>query len=180
VDADTKVDQDSPKHGDISPINGSISNLADDGKASTTKAPRKVEPTSEILPNFSRVTPAQLAHITFPADGRYQPVRAVTTKSVPAKNGKISAAAPPTAGLGLASEKYAGGGGILILTDLRPDEEAEFIDLNPPPPAETAQVAVPNGHAPAGPPATGRNIVLDESVPEAEVPEPFEVRRQFL
>jgi 26S proteasome regulatory subunit N2 len=169
----------SPKHGDISPINGSISNLADDGKPSTSK--RKSEPTSEIVPNFSRVTPAQLAHITFPVDGRYQPVRAVSTRPTTPRNAKSAgpATASTATSLGLASEKYAGGGGILILTDLRPEEEAEYIELNPAPPAPVAELphdAVPNGHAVAGPPASGPHIALDESAPEADPPGSFEVR----
>ncbi|KAJ7268428.1 hypothetical protein C8J57DRAFT_1469101 [Mycena rebaudengoi] len=59
--------------GDISPINGSISNLAEDEKPSTSaKSTKKVEPSFEMLPNISRITPAQLAHITFP-EGRFQP-----------------------------------------------------------------------------------------------------------
>ena len=42
----------SGKHGNISPINGSISNLAEDGKPLGSKT-RKGEPMSETLPNFS-------------------------------------------------------------------------------------------------------------------------------
>ena len=104
----------SGKHGDISPINGLISNLAEDGKPLGSKT-RKGEPMSETLPNFSRVTPAQLAHIHFPADGWYQPVHAISTKAS-TKSGK-SAVHPTgnilaTATLGMPSERYAGGGGI--------------------------------------------------------------------
>ena len=104
----------SGKHGDISPINGSISNLAEDGKPLGSKT-RKGEPMSETLPNFSRVTPTQLAHIHFPADGWYQPVRAISTKAS-TKSGK-SAVHPmgnilAMATLGMPSERYAGGGGI--------------------------------------------------------------------
>jgi len=172
----------SAKHGDISPINGSISNLADDGKPSTSKPMRKSEPSFEKLPNFSRVMPAQLAHITFPADGRYQPVRAVSTKAPSSvKNGK--ATVPPagsksaTAAIGLSSEKYAGGGGILILVDEFPDQEAEFIEFEAPAaaPAPTEAIANDqNGHAIAGPAASGPHIALDENEPEADPPESFE------
>lgn len=173
----------SAKHGDISPINGSISNLAEDGKPSGSK--RKGEPTSEKLANFSRVTPAQLAHISFPADGRYQPVRAVSTKAPGAKGGK-SAVQPAgsksaTAALGMPSERYAGGGGILILVDQSPDEEAEFIEFTAPAAvAAPVDAAVPNGHATAGPAASGPHIALDESSPEADPPESFEVSSIFL
>jgi 26S proteasome regulatory subunit N2 len=179
VDVEMKVDEPlSPKHGDISPISASISNFAEDGKLSASKLPRKAEPTSESLPNFSRVTPAQLAHITFPPDGRYQPVRAVTTKSIPPKNTKSqpSLTASTSAALGLPSERYAGGGGILILADMRPEAEAEFIELTAHAPVQPAQTPLQNGHAVAGPPASGPHIALDESAPEANPPDTFEVR----
>lgn len=128
--------------------------------------------------------PAQLAHITFPPDGRYQPVRAVSTKApLSIKNGKAAITAAgsksATAALGTASEKYAGGGGILILVDQTPDEEAEFIEFEAPVigPAitEAANGSIPNGHATAGPSASGPHISLDESAPEADPPESFEV-----
>lgn len=177
-DGDVEMNPDEPssptKHGDISPINGSISNLADEGKgsASTSKPPRKAEPLSEMLPNMSRVTPAQLAYITFPSEGRYQPVRAVSSRKVP------SAHSAPSS-LGLTSEKYAGGGGILILADQQPDEEAEFIEFDTAMVATTQPGAAPeqmgNGHAIHATP-TGPHIALDESLPDADPPEPFEVR----
>ena len=45
------------------------------------------------LPNFSGVTPAQLVHVAFPADGRYQPVRAVSVKPPSSfKNSKATVA----------------------------------------------------------------------------------------
>jgi 26S proteasome regulatory subunit N2 len=171
------------KHGDISPINGSISNLAEDGKPSSSKSQRKTEPVFEKLPNFSRVTPAQLVHITFPADGRYQPVRAVSAKAPPSvKNNKVTVAPAgsksATAALGLASEKYAGGGGILILVDEFPNEEAEFVEfeapaIEPVPADVLPNGSIPNGHATAGP-ASGPHIALDEDAPEADPPESFE------
>lgn len=173
----------STTHGDISPINGSISNLADDNKPSTSKPARKSEPSFENLPNFSRVVPAQLAHITFPADGRYQPVRAVSTKAPSSVKSAKAAIAPagsksPTAAIGLSSEKYAGGGGILILVDEFPDQEAEFIEFEAPT-AAPVSAEVPadgqNGHAIAGPAASGPHVALDENAPEADPPESFEV-----
>lgn len=191
-DADVEMKSEEPpsptKHGDISPINGSISSLADDSKPSTPppKPPRKTEPSFERLPNFSRVTPAQLAHITFPTEGRYQPVRTITSKPTPSSRSGKGAVLPAgvgtaTAAIGLASEKYAGGGGILILVDQRPDEEAEFIEFQTaavlPTPSEDEHDGIPNGHALAGPPAaSGPHIALDENAPEADPPESFEVR----
>ena len=177
VDGDIEMkDESEPssKHGDISPINGSISNLADDGKAATSvsKLSRKSEPSFEILPNFSRITPSQLPYITFPSDGRYQPVRVVS--SPVGASGKSSDSQN-----GLASGKYAGSGGILILADLQPGEEAEFIEFTStvvvPPAEEPAPAQIGNGHAVHAPEPTGPHIALDGAQPEADPPEPFEV-----
>lgn len=174
----------SPKDGDVSPINRSISNLIDEPKPSlSTPAPKKkAEPSHELRPNFSRVTPAQLDYISFPPSGRYQPVRPVSSQLIGSK-GTTTAKASSKPG---SAEKYAGGGGILLLRDLRPDEEAEFIELEPPPgpagPEPLVPVPVaPNGNAvvsqsgPAGP-----HIALDENTPEAEAPSSFEVCVEFF
>lgn len=151
------------KDGDVSPIN----HLSEDSKPSSSR--KKLEPTSETKPNFSRVTPAQLAYISFPSDGRYQPVRTVSS----AKQGRSFS----SKGSGLGSEKYAGGGGILILSDLKPEEEADFIELEAPalapPPPEVTPAAATSAAATSQP--TGRHIALDESSPDASPPEPFEV-----
>ncbi|KAJ4002415.1 D-isomer specific 2-hydroxyacid dehydrogenase [Lentinula boryana] len=98
-------------------------------KASTSKAAKK-EPSFETLPNLSRVTPAQLAYISFSSDGKYQPVRVVTAKPASTRAGK---------NVKQVEEKVAGGGGILILVDRRPEQQAEFIQFETviqPPPAE--------------------------------------------
>lgn len=126
--------------------------------------------------NFSRVTPAQLAYISFPGDSRYQPVRPVSTKSRTSKSSKLIAGNSPSV-LGLGSEKYAGGGGIIILMDSLPNEPAEFIETDPAPAlAAAAPVPVqPSGHIPVHAETTGSHISLDESAPEADPPEPFEV-----
>lgn len=150
------------RHGDVSPISGSLSNLAE----GTTKS-RRSEPSSEKLSNFARVTPAQLAYITFLPEGRFQPVRVVSTSPPPAtKTSKTPAS------VALAAERCAGGGGILIMADTRPDEETDYVEF------ETQAVVLPAG-APAvqTPPLTtpGRHIALDESAPEADPPESFEV-----
>ncbi|KAJ7241658.1 hypothetical protein C8J57DRAFT_1477741 [Mycena rebaudengoi] len=131
--------------GDISPINGSISNLAEDEKPSTSaKSIKKVEPSFEMLPNISRITPAQLAHITFP-EGRFQP-------------GGNAGPAP----LGLVSEKYAGGGAsCLILADLQPQEDTEFIDFEPP----AAPELTPANNLPTEVLPVGPHIALDETSP---------------
>ncbi|TFK41267.1 armadillo-type protein [Crucibulum laeve] len=174
-DADVEMKGEEPsKDGDVSPITQSIANLADDGKASasTSKLAKKSEPPFELRPNFSRVTAAQLVYVSFPADGRYQPVRSVAS----GKNTKATAK-PSTSGVGLGSEKYGGGGGILIFVDQHPEEEAEFIEFEAPAvQAVTAPATVDaagNGHA-VGAPTRGRHISLDENAPEADPPESFE------
>ncbi|KAF5312814.1 hypothetical protein D9619_003415 [Psilocybe cf. subviscida] len=178
ADVEMKAD-DTQKDGDVSPITQSVANLADDGKASTSAAKaKKTEPSFEQKPNFSRVTPAQLAFISFPADGRYQPVRAVSAKSPSSKSGKVGAA---STALVLGSEKYAGGGGILLLTDSRPEEEASYIEI------QTAAIAAPQAQRQPSPvpiqpivrtgnqpPPAGLHISLDENAPESEPPEAFE------
>jgi 26S proteasome regulatory subunit N2 len=171
----------SPKDGDVSPITQSVLNLGDESKASSSRTGKKSEPAYEVRPNFSRVTPTQLAYISFPANDRYQPVRAVSVKASPTKSSKAAAAASgrrtPSSSLAQGSEKYAGGGGILIMTDLRPNEEAEFIEIETAPTLATPEVVVAptaNGDALQGGGA-GPNISLDDTAPESDVPEAFEV-----
>ncbi|KIJ68554.1 hypothetical protein HYDPIDRAFT_146808 [Hydnomerulius pinastri MD-312] len=147
---------------------------SEESKASTSTK-RKVEPSSEKITNFSRVTPVQLGYISFPSEGRYQPVRPVSLNAPPTKGGKVTSMPAGKKGSGhsgMVSERYAGGGGILILLDERPDEEAEVIDLSPPPAPVLAAngVAVPNGHADRNTP----HIALDDSTPDADPPESFE------
>ena len=137
------------KHGDISPIAATISNLAD--------APPAPEPTSEKLTNFSRVTPAQMVHITFPSDCRYQPVRLVSTQPAPSRRSFKSL---------VSTEKYAGGGGILLLIDQRPGEEPSYIEFATPAPTPQVEERAPT---------PVRHISLDADAPEAAPPEAFEV-----
>ncbi|THH10931.1 hypothetical protein EW145_g999 [Phellinidium pouzarii] len=175
----------SPAAGDISPIADMISNLPDESKAepdapkaeskaSDSKKLRKVEPSFEKLTNFSRVTSAQLAYITFPAEGRFQPVRPVSTQPPKPAKGKAPTAfetkAPSSTVYSVASDRYAGGGGILILMDQTPDEPVEYI-------VDEVPVSADPINAPEGPGATGSSdphIALDENAPEADPPESFE------
>jgi len=148
------------KHGDVSPISGSISNLVD-----TSKPPsRKKETSSERLQNFSRVTPQQLTYISFPSDSRYQPARPVSTNWV-SRSKKFSTGP---------WETYTGVGGILVLLDERPDEPVDLIaPLEPSvvePELTTTQPTQPAQTAAARP-----HIALDEDSPEASPPAPFEV-----
>lgn len=189
IDIEMKSDEaSSPKDGDVSPITQSVLNLGDESKASSSgmRIGKKTEPAFEVRPNFSRVTPTQLAYISFPSDNRYQPVRAVSAKTSPTKSGKAVATSgrhTPPSTLALGSEKYAGGGGILIMTDLRPNEEAEFIEIETAstlaaPQAVVAPVA--NGNAMEDLPIRRLNISLDDTAPESDPPEAFEVRPTFF
>lgn len=178
-----KVDDVAPKDADVSPINRSISILPDDGKASTSHGKaKKSEFPFELRPNFSRVTPAQLAYISFPPEGRYQPVRLVT--NAPPKTGKTSfiSGSKSAAGISLGLERFGGGGGILIFSDKQPNEQGSYIEFEAP--AVQPPVAAPepasggNGHA-IGAEPSGPHIALDENAPEADPPGSFEVCLYF-
>ncbi|KAG9314283.1 26S proteasome regulatory complex non-ATPase subcomplex Rpn2 Psmd1 subunit [Chiua virens] len=171
METDDKVD--SKKDGDVEMKTEDVG--SEESKAvSLTK--RKAEPSFEKVANFSRVTPAQLSYISFPSDGRYQPVRPVSLHTPTAKGGKTPSSGGSKRGngpSGVLSERYACGGGILILVDERPDQEADLIDLSPPvTPEVTANgSAVPNGHVPG---ERNLHIALDESTGDAEPPASFE------
>lgn len=113
---------------------------------------RKDEPSSEQLPNLSRVTPLQLPHISFAADARHVPVR----------------------------EVKAGGAGVLVMRDRRPNDEAavEFLTLEANKALEEAARTAQAGGLPAAAggagPAGGANGDFDPNEPIAPVPEPFE------
>lgn len=168
-DIEMKSEEVSARQGDISPINESMSNLPE-GQSSESKTPNKrKEPSFENLPNFSRVTPAQFQYVVFPPNSRYQPVRPVSARETVIKAGKGVAGAQKTS----QPEKYAGGGGILLLVDEHPGEPEEFIELStvaPPP-----QVAPTNDAAAVA--QTEPHIALDRNGGEAEVPGAFEVSR---
>ncbi|KAF8873912.1 hypothetical protein CPB84DRAFT_1853839 [Gymnopilus junonius] len=145
VDVKMKSDEASPKDGDVSPVYLSVLNIADTDQASTSK-PKKTEPASELHPNFSRVTPAQLPYISFSSNGRCQPMRAVSAKVLLSSKNVKAAVRDTSVALGSGSEKYAGGGGILNLTDLRPNEEPEYIERQMVP-APAAPEAAPTANA---------------------------------
>jgi 26S proteasome regulatory subunit N2 len=157
---------DEPKHGDVSPLAGSLSALPDDGGKPAEGAGRRKEPPSEELQNFARVTPAQLAYISFAPDARYQPVRPVSARAAAAGAGKRAPRTQP-------AERFAGGGGILLLQDRAPGEPAEYLTFETQLPLPEA---APAAEA-AGAPAAGLHIAVDPNEPEAPPPQAFEVRR---
>ena len=128
----------------------------DEGK-DKDKEPKKKEATSEIKSNLTRVTPSQLSYVSFPKEGRYQPVRPVSSKPSTSSSGKTKVATGA-----------AVGGGILLLVDKRPGEPGNFISLEPTPIPEAA------AQQQAAAPAQGRHIALEDG-PEVDPPESFEV-----
>jgi 26S proteasome regulatory subunit N2 len=105
----------------------------------------------------------------------------LSAKVSPTISGKTAAAASsrhtPSSLLAQGSEKYAGGGVILIMTNLWPNEEAEFIENEMASTLATPEVVVvpmANGDALQGGGAK-LNISLDDTAAESDVPEAFEV-----
>ncbi|KAL1720799.1 armadillo-type protein [Schizophyllum commune] len=145
----------------------------EEAKPSTSSTPKRKEPSSESLPNFSRVTPAQLAYIKFPPDGRYQPVRPVSIKPPPPPASKNARSKAQAAAMGLTTEAYIGGAGILIMDDRRPGEPAEFVEFEAVNLAGPPTEAAPEAPAAGATQGAGRHIALDDG-PEAEPPAPFE------
>lgn len=110
-----------------------------DGKPASK---RKDETNSELLPNLSRVVPAQLAHISLPDDCRFAPVRAVGSSGSTSST-RASRAAKAKAGTAIGSGSAAAavlassstgpasvGGGIVILRDkLQGKEPVEYVEL---------------------------------------------------
>ncbi|TRM60265.1 armadillo-type protein [Schizophyllum amplum] len=126
----------------------------DENKASSSApTPKRKEPSSETLPNFCRVTPAQLAYLKFPPEGRYQPVRPVSIKPPPPPAPKSARSKTQAAAMGLTADGYIGGGGILIMDDRRPSESAELVEFEAVNLAGPPTEAAPTAPAPAQPAA---------------------------
>ncbi|KAF8293629.1 26S proteasome regulatory complex non-ATPase subcomplex Rpn2 Psmd1 subunit [Clavulina sp. PMI_390] len=148
----------------------------------STQPPKKVpEPTSETLQNFARVVPKQLAHIVFPRDSRFRPVRAVgassssSLASTSTSASSSSTSLPASINKKSSTGKYTGaGGGVLVLIDTRPsDGEPEWvISLADQQAAEAA--ANGNGHADptASTSAGGASSIAEDDI-VVEPPPPF-------
>ncbi|KAF8876380.1 hypothetical protein CPB84DRAFT_1852987 [Gymnopilus junonius] len=151
VDVKMKSDKASPKDGDVSPVYLSVLNIADTDQASTSK-PKKTEPASELHPNFSRVTPAQLPYISFSSNGRCQPMRAVSAKVLLSSKNVKAAVRDTSVALGSDLRSMLNGKWFQHLLPLKQLQQPMLMsDLSPPP--------------------IGRHIALDENAPEAEPPE---------
>jgi 26S proteasome regulatory subunit N2 len=130
---------------------------------------KKNEPSFETLSNLVRVTPAQLRHIEFPASGRYQPVRQVGSKS-------SSAIEASRAARSSATQQHVQGGGIIMMRDTKPSEEAEYIELTSKLDRTPPAAAVPEAAAAASeqPSAGTEGMDVDANEEEAPVPPAFE------
>jgi len=142
MDTDVKSpkpsDTAAPGSGDVEMKDEASTVKAEEKDKDKTASKRKEkEPSSETLQNLSRVTPAQLAHISFPPEGRFQPVRPIRSGS---------------------GKTRAGGGGILVLIDRTPGESIKYVDLpadlggeEAPKPTEGMQVDEPVEAPPPAP-----------------------------
>ncbi|KAI0320354.1 26S proteasome regulatory complex non-ATPase subcomplex Rpn2/Psmd1 subunit [Amylostereum chailletii] len=163
-----KKDTDIEMKSDEPPATSSPEGASDSQQVDSKPIKRK-EPGFETIGNFTRVTPAQSTYVVFPSSSRYQPVRPLSTRlptsSRTGRGGKSIATS-------LASEKYAGGGGIIMLIDTQPEEATEYVEAFVPPPQPPVVIAGnPDAAYWNAPPL---HISLDENVPDADPPQPFE------
>ncbi|GAA5990775.1 hypothetical protein JCM11641_002034 [Rhodosporidiobolus odoratus] len=132
------------------------------------KKPRTREPSTTTLSNLSRVTPPQLAYISFPSSSRFVPIRPVnSTNGAPVGSGPASSKS--LGGVGA-------GGGILLVRDTKTGEgEVEFMEMEV---LKAIDTSGTGAAAEAVPAAEGGAAAGGEedfaSGPIAEVPPPFE------
>nr|ODN99779.1 26S proteasome regulatory subunit N2 [Cryptococcus depauperatus CBS 7855] len=154
-----------------------VEDIKEDKKEIALRKGKPTEPSSFIISNMSRVTPAQISHVRFPASSRYTPVRpldhSISQTGVSIKTG-LSAS-----------------GSIVVLRDETPEEEGEYIELSkalwpgwlPSNPEAAAAVLAATGESSnvAGHGSgvdsdevqqSGRQTITEEE--EADVPPPFE------
>lgn len=89
---------------------------------------RKVEPTSERLQNYSRVTPAQSKYIAFSADCRYSPIRAVQGISAATMIFHEAPAHGPRGALGLLGNATPAKGASGVTTPIRAKDNIAATD----------------------------------------------------
>ena len=166
------------------PSKSAVTDEAKDGekdggeKAVAAKKAAAPEPTSETLPNLSRVVPAQLPYISIPASCRFQPVRPITDAPAASTSEPLTASRvrAQTAQSTAASRAV---GGILVLVDNGGEGAVEYIELEAnaahiaEEAAAAAQPAAPAA-AGAGAAAGGGNLGLSATDPIADPPAPFE------
>lgn len=143
--------------------------LGDDVKKDGKTARKQPEPSFSQLENLARVVPAQLQYVSFPAESRYVPVRPVNAGSATASNASVA--------LSRLSSPVGTGGGILLMRDTRPTEEAEYLELEVLKAIDTSTPAVPAAAGAQSGAGTGLAGPSDSdlaSAPIADTPAPFE------
>ncbi len=136
---------------------------------------RKEEPTSQNLPNLSRVVPAQLSHIHFPAEGRFHPVRPLITSTiVSSATSDLSPSVPANSAsailASLATTSRVTGGGIIILRDSQSDSEVEYFGYE----ANKSIVPTTDSATTAEATSTATEPQVDTTGPIAPMPSSFE------
>lgn len=152
-DEEMKVDE---------PASSSAAPVVDGAAAVAAKPKRKAEATSGRLANLSRVTSAQLAYISFPAESRYVPVRSFAA-STPSTS---AVASTSTATATAIRSTLKTGGGILMMRDREPTKEAEFLEM------EVTRVLQVDDVVPVDAPVAA--VVPVDDGPIAEMPAAFE------
>jgi 26S proteasome regulatory subunit N2 len=96
------------------------SKVEDKEKESSPRAKLQKEKVGHELENMSRVLPSQVRWISFPSDGRYQPVKRVSFETLhpssTIKSNMLTLKSQPT-------------GGVILLEDTRPSEEKSLLEL---------------------------------------------------
>ena len=155
-----------------------------EGEKDGTKKKAEKEKVGYDLENMSRVLPGQIKYISFPQDGRYQPVKKVSLDILTVIREQMLTFYKPT-------------GGPVLLFDSQPDEEKSLLELKakkktaPPGPAPATNGAAAGDTnmadaAPAGSGAAAAAGVLnavdedEEGGEEAPVPDEFEVEDEEM
>ena len=135
---------------------------------------RKEEPTSQSLPNLSRVVPAQLPHINFPSEGRFHPVRPLITSTIVSSSTSDQLSTAPANSASailttLATTSRVTGGGIILLRDSEPEKEVEYFEYE-----ANKNVTSTDTNAIATEPTTIDEPRIDSTGPIAPMPPAFE------
>ncbi|ORY27990.1 endopeptidase [Naematelia encephala] len=148
------------------------------------KSRKPTEPSSFTLTNMSRVTPQQLAFVSFPTGGRYEPIRSLGSEVASPSDSTASRTTKRPSSSSGESKKAPNAGTVIMLRDLKPDEDKEdaYIELDkalwrPPPPPEPE--AATTADTPSAQPAVagagaGAEAGAEEEDADAPIPAPFE------
>lgn len=149
------------------PVDGATAPIASTSASTSTPAKKRkpAEPTSDRLSNLSRVTSAQLTHISFPPESRYVPVRTTFAAS----SGSVSTPPSTANGRPTGSVSIGLGGGILMMRDREPEKAAEFLEMEVTRVLQLEPIVDPAIVAAAA----ADDMVVDDG-PIAPVPEEFE------